>query len=89
MHKNIQTRIFWTFSNLANNNILLMSFKRTFDIYMVEIHWKLSFIDLTPVNHIKDKKCYWNFITQTLDSVFWGHFHTLMVNFNNKSKSKP
>ena len=33
-----------------------MSFKRTFDISMVEINWKLSSIDLTPVNHIKDKE---------------------------------
>ena len=47
--------MFWTFSNLAKNNILLKSFKRTFDICMVGISWKLS-IDLTPVNHIKDKQ---------------------------------
>ena len=33
-----------------------MSFKRTFDVCIVEINWKLSSIDLTPVNHIKDKK---------------------------------
>ena len=67
-----------------------MSFKRTFDVCMVEINWKLSSIDLTPVNHIKDKrKCYWKFITQALDTVFWAHFHTLVVNFNNKSTSNP
>ena len=66
-----------------------MSFKFFFDICMVQINWKLRSIDLTPVNHIKDKKCYWNFNTQSLDTVFWGHFHSLMINFNNKSTSKP
>ena len=50
------TRIFCTFSNLANNDILLMSFKRTFDICIVKINWELSSIDLTPVNYIKEKK---------------------------------
>ena len=33
-----------------------MSFEITFDIYMVEINWKLSSIDLTLINLIKEKK---------------------------------
>ena len=44
-------RKFWTFSNLAKRNILLMSF----NICIVEINWKLSSITLNPVNHIKEK----------------------------------
>ena len=32
-----------------------MSTKITFDICMVKINRKLSSIDLTPVNHIKDE----------------------------------
>ena len=46
---------------MAKNNILLMSFKRTFDICKVEINWKLSSIDLTPVNHIKEKNVLFEF----------------------------
>ena len=56
---------------------------------IVEINWKLSNIDLTRVNHIKDKKNVIGILLSRLWGVFWGHFHTLMVNFNDKSTSKP
>ena len=52
---------------MAKNNILLMSFKRTLDICVAEINWKLNSIDLTQVSHIKDKKLLLEF--QALNTV--------------------
>ena len=60
----------------GKNNILLMSLKRTFDICMVEINWKLSGIDLTLVNHTKDKK---NFIEILLPSLWTLCFRPIFI----------
>ena len=52
-----------------------MSFKRTFNVCMVEIDWKLSSNDLTPVNHIKDKK-------MLLEFYYPGFGHCVLMPFS-------